>query len=864
MDEQSRKKRFEQLQAALEWTVISRVWYLFRPIIKLLLALRARLRGTSARPVPHMSREDGVEVLINTLGAEPVKPPERIRDLEKKLWSGYSRYALEDLERVLHARSISSHDRADVAWVLARWCSAHGDFEKALLYAVLMRSLHPAEGWSRGQVLLEVGCLNRLGRQDEARAMLDHVLAVEPVESDYCLAYANCLMGTDPADAAEARLTWINRIYEQGGFAPVALRNPSLGLTIENLSAPTAEAGSRDDPARVSVLMPAYNCADTIEKAIRGLLAQTWANLEIIVVDDCSPDETGAVLEAFAARDERVVAIRHEQNTGAYGARLTALERASGEFITVHDADDWSHPQKIEAQVAALRADPQLVACMSSWCRVSRSMYVNRVGAIPSDSFRRQNESSLMFRRSLVDTIGCWDRVRAAADTEYIWRIQAAFGKDAVRVIHPDIPLSFSLHQEDSLTRTGPTHVRTIFQGTRRVYREAQKWWHRQAESPADLKLDGATGKRPFYCPPNLLEKQPPRREYDLLLVADFAKSADAGAYAASLVHSAVALGLSVAIFHWRRYDENPMSAVRETFQALAAQGRLDIVAAEDALAARHAIVADAMAPRHLLERLPDWQVGQLWVASGHPEGSGFPDGVAFDLRVVAAHVGDAFGVAPSWLPVFEADARVMQDDARFESVADGVLGPVLSPVADGDMSRDASGAGSGRRPRVGRAALGGALHWPETVDALASAYCAGQACDVVLAGVPRALENGIDRWPANWRLEDHRELDRDTLALDFFLYWPGGAVLEGAGLPILDAMDRGEVVVTHPAFRPIFGDAAVYAEPEAVWPTVRSLWEDPEQYREQAARGRRLALSFTANDGLAALVSAKDREQVR
>ena len=668
VNSRNRKVSVEDMGTALSWTVTSRVWYLFRPVIQLLLTLRARLRGKPACPVPHMTRDDGVEVLVNTLGPNPARPPDQIRDLEKKLWSGYSHYALTDLERVLHTREMPSHYRAKVAWVLARWHSAHGDFEKALLYAVLMRALHPAEGWWRGQVLLEVDCLNRVGRHAEAQAMLDHVLAVEPLETDYCLAYANCLLEVPSAD--EERLGWINRVYEEAGFAPIALYEQAQGLSIENLSAPSARAGARQEDIRVSILMPAYNCADTIQKAIRGLLEQTWANIEIIVVDDCSPDDTWAVLSALADQDDRVTAIRHEQNTGAYGARLTALEQASGNFITVHDADDWSHPQKIEAQVDALMADESLVACMSSWCRVSRSMYVNRVGAIPSDSFRRQNESSLMFRRRLVDEIGCWDRVRAAADTEYIWRIEAAYGRQAIRIVHPDVPLSFSLHQEDSLTRTGPTHVRTIFHGTRRVYREAQRWWHSQAGKPSDLKL--APGEsRPFYCPPNLLEKRPSPRRYDVLVVADFAVRGEAVDAAIAVVKAAISRGWSVATFQWRRYEGRPIWAVADAIQAMAAAGQVDILAAEDSLKARHALVVDPLGPRHLLERLPDWQVDQVWVAGEPLDDEDRHICADPEPEVVKANLTQAFGVSPTWLsgPMTGKQAAAWMDE---QLVTDG------------------------------------------------------------------------------------------------------------------------------------------------------------------------------------------------
>jgi glycosyltransferase involved in cell wall biosynthesis len=90
--------------------------------------------------------------------------------------------------------------------------------------------------------------------------------------------------------------------------------------------------------------MPAYDAQGTIAIAIESVLNQTWSNLELIVVDDGSGDHTWEVLQSFAARDPRVLVLRHEQNRGAYAARNTALRHATGDLVTVNDADDGCIP----------------------------------------------------------------------------------------------------------------------------------------------------------------------------------------------------------------------------------------------------------------------------------------------------------------------------------------------------------------------------------------------------------------------------------------------------------------------------------------------------------------------------------------
>lgn len=604
--------------------------------------------------------------LQDALGLNLEPAPFSPMALEKKLWGGYSTYALQDLYFIVSSRRMLAGTRADAAWVLARWHTARTEYALGLQYALLMRALDKSRAWDKGQVLLEVDCLNRLGRAEEARRTLEHgLLKLRDTPSDYCLAYSNvlCAAGTDDAE----RLEWINRIFAKHGFSELALRDEQAPLAIDNLRA-RSDVAHRDGP-KVSVLMPAYNSAATIEKAIRGLLAQSWRNIEIIPVDDCSPDDTWAVLKAFAEQDSRVIPIRHEMNTGAYGARLTALERATGDFITVHDADDWSHPQKIEVQAKALLEDESLVACMSSWCRASRNLYVNRVGAIPGANLQRQNESSLMFRRSLVDSLGAWDKVRAAADTEYIWRIQAAHGSKAIKVVHEDVPLSFSLSQEDSLTQTGPTHVKTIFFGTRRVYREAQKWWHRNAVD-GELKVLPTDHNRRFAAPPNLLMKNPEPKKYDFLFIGDFALNKGVGELQRALISAIACKGnFRVAIFNWPRYEKPNNRKVQEYYQELSSVGKIDIIAAEDSLKVQHAIVTDVIATGRLLDRLPSWQVNKIWACGGHCEGSDFPNGKV-EKEAVEANLRMAFGMNVVWVPVSQEDADQMHSDSTFYSVS--------------------------------------------------------------------------------------------------------------------------------------------------------------------------------------------------
>lgn len=105
----------------------------------------------------------------------------------------------------------------------------------------------------------------------------------------------------------------------------------------------------------VSVIIPAYNTAAYIGKAIESALKQTLSDLEVVVVDDCSTDETVAVVQSFA--DERVKLLQNPQNLGAGGARNRALQVARGKWIAVLDSDDWYAPERLEKLVAHAEAN---------------------------------------------------------------------------------------------------------------------------------------------------------------------------------------------------------------------------------------------------------------------------------------------------------------------------------------------------------------------------------------------------------------------------------------------------------------------------------------------------------------------------
>lgn len=101
----------------------------------------------------------------------------------------------------------------------------------------------------------------------------------------------------------------------------------------------------------VSVIMPAYKAEPYLAQAISSVLSQTLRDLELIVIDDCSPDRCHEIALEFAARDSRVTVLRNESNSGVARTRNRGIDLAAGDYIAFLDSDDVWHPEKLERQL---------------------------------------------------------------------------------------------------------------------------------------------------------------------------------------------------------------------------------------------------------------------------------------------------------------------------------------------------------------------------------------------------------------------------------------------------------------------------------------------------------------------------------
>ncbi len=119
-----------------------------------------------------------------------------------------------------------------------------------------------------------------------------------------------------------------------------------------------------NENSKISVIVPVYGVEDYLDRCVQSIRTQTYSNLEIILIDDGSPDRCGAMCDEYALKDPRIQVI-HQKNAGLSGARNSGLDLASGDLIGFVDSDDCIHPQMFEIMkdtVSSTRTD--LCLCM--------------------------------------------------------------------------------------------------------------------------------------------------------------------------------------------------------------------------------------------------------------------------------------------------------------------------------------------------------------------------------------------------------------------------------------------------------------------------------------------------------------------
>lgn len=176
----------------------------------------------------------------------------------------------------------------------------------------------------------------------------------------------------------------------------------------------------------VSVIIPAYNRADTLAGAIDSVLAQKYPHFELIVVDDGSTDTTPEILRSYG----ETITPLHQANAGVSAARNLGIHNVKGEMIAFLDSDDYWLPDKISTQVKWFKENPTAMICQTEeiWIRHNRRVNPGKKhrklsGEIftPSLSLCLISPSAVMMKRVLIDQVGMFDPELPACEDYDLW-----------------------------------------------------------------------------------------------------------------------------------------------------------------------------------------------------------------------------------------------------------------------------------------------------------------------------------------------------------------------------------------------------------------------------------------------------------
>lgn len=210
---------------------------------------------------------------------------------------------------------------------------------------------------------------------------------------------------------------------------------------------------SADDP-KVSVLLPVHNGSEHLRAAVESVLEQTFSDFELLIVDDCSSDDSVSIVEGYP--DPRIRLVRNERNLGQVETLNRGLAAARGQYVARMDQDDVCLPARFERQVALLDAEPQ-VGVVASWmdfvdpsgrvlwklrdvvddyCAFVYLILVNRLPLA---------HPTVMFRRRLVLELGGYDPSVHLAEDQDLWR-RIALAHQEARVVK-EVLFRYRVHE---------------------------------------------------------------------------------------------------------------------------------------------------------------------------------------------------------------------------------------------------------------------------------------------------------------------------------------------------------------------------------------------------------------------------------
>lgn len=222
----------------------------------------------------------------------------------------------------------------------------------------------------------------------------------------------------------------------------------------------------------ITIIVPVYNVENYLEKCVASLCSQTYENLEIILIDDGSPDKSGLICDELQEKDERIVVI-HQKNTGVSKARNAGLDVMRGEYVTFVDGDDYVAPEFIECLYHAIASKNADIATCGHY-RVNPDSSMQKIYTLsddPEEIFCLTGEESIiqlfygkvcsassgskLYKKSLFQSVRFPDYIMG----EDTFVVYYTF-KQAEMIAHTNKPLYYYVQHSSSVTNSRCNYIK--------------------------------------------------------------------------------------------------------------------------------------------------------------------------------------------------------------------------------------------------------------------------------------------------------------------------------------------------------------------------------------------------------------------